>query len=369
MAPGLRRPGRTRDSSVSRCPRSRRRRRHRRGPVRDGRRGGRGAGARAGRDDRAGHAGWSTACRRCSRRWFPGERTAGVALTADLTLRRRPGLGHRRLRAGCGCRPGCCCCRPATHVVLVDAAADGVTVEPLTATDFSRPLARVVLDAAPADDARRCRARRFEDLAATVLAAEAAGLARWALQTADRVREGARAVRQADRQLPGDQAHVRRDAAALRAGRGGRGRRGRAPPARTTTSSCRSPPPSPRPSGIEAAKANAKDCIQVLGGIGITWEHDAHLYLRRAYGIAQFLGGRSRWLRRVAALTQQGVRRELHIDLASVDAPAARDRRCGRRSRRAARGEAPDRAGRDRAAGAALAAAVRPGGRARPSSC
>ena len=70
--------------------------------------------------------------------------------------------------------------------------------------------------------------------------------------------------------------------------------------------------------GIEAAKANAKDCIQVLGGIGITWEHDAHLYLRRAYGIAQFLGGRSRWLRRVAALTQQGVRRDLHIDLASV---------------------------------------------------
>ena len=67
------------------------------------------------------------------------------------------------------------------------------------------------------------------------------------------------------------------------------------------------------------AKANAKDCIQVLGGIGITWEHDAHLYLRRAYGISQFLGGPLRWLRRVAALTQQGVRRELHIDLASVE--------------------------------------------------
>ena len=44
----------------------------------------------------------------------------------------------------------------------------------------------------------------------------------------------------------------------------------------------------------------------MLGGIGITWEHDAHLYLRRAYGISPFLGGRSRWLRRVAALTEQG---------------------------------------------------------------
>ena len=29
--------------------------------------------------------------------------------------------------------------------LLVDATADGVTVEPLQATDFSRPLARVVL--------------------------------------------------------------------------------------------------------------------------------------------------------------------------------------------------------------------------------
>src|SRR5262249_11183961 len=71
--------------------------------------------------------------------------------------------------------------------------------------------------------------------------------------------------------------------------------------------------------GIEAAKANAKDCIQVLGGIGITWEHDAHLYLRRAYGVSQFLGGRSRWLRRIAALTREGVPPELHIDLESVD--------------------------------------------------
>ncbi|MCW1957554.1 MAG: acyl-CoA dehydrogenase family protein, partial [Mycobacterium sp.] len=70
--------------------------------------------------------------------------------------------------------------------------------------------------------------------------------------------------------------------------------------------------------GIDAAKGNAKDCIQVLGGIGITWEHDAHLYLRRAFGIAQFLGGGSRWLRRVVELTLGGVRRDLRIDLDSV---------------------------------------------------
>jgi alkylation response protein AidB-like acyl-CoA dehydrogenase len=57
----------------------------------------------------------------------------------------------------------------------------------------------------------------------------------------------------------------------------------------------------------------------VLGGIGITWEHDAHLYLRRAYANAQFLGGRSFWLRRSAELTRDGVRRQLHVDVDDAD--------------------------------------------------
>ena len=117
------------------------------------------------------------------------------------------------------------------------------------------------------------------------------------------------------------------------------------------------------------AKANAKDCIQVLGGIGITWEHDAHLYLRRAYGIAQFLGGRSRWLRRVAALTQQGVRRDLHIDLDSVATPAARDRRRGSRSRGAARREASARARRGGLLAPHWPQPYGPGRRRPPSSC
>jgi 3-oxochol-4-en-24-oyl-CoA dehydrogenase len=71
--------------------------------------------------------------------------------------------------------------------------------------------------------------------------------------------------------------------------------------------------------GIAAAKANVKDCIQVLGGIGCTWEHDAHLYLRRAHSIGRFLGGAERWLRRITALTQSGVRRRLGIDLTEIE--------------------------------------------------
>jgi alkylation response protein AidB-like acyl-CoA dehydrogenase len=40
----------------------------------------------------------------------------------------------------------------------------------------------------------------------------------------------------------------------------------------------------------EAARRNLKDGIQVHGGIGYTWEHDLHLYLRRATADEYLLG-------------------------------------------------------------------------------
>ena len=39
-----------------------------------------------------------------------------------------------------------------------------------------------------------------------------------------------------------------------------------------------------------AAKLAAKDGIQVHGGIGYTWEHDLHLFIRRAYASEHLLG-------------------------------------------------------------------------------
>jgi 3-oxochol-4-en-24-oyl-CoA dehydrogenase len=72
--------------------------------------------------------------------------------------------------------------------------------------------------------------------------------------------------------------------------------------------------------GPEAAFACAKDLIQILGGIGFTWEHDAHWYLRRATAVRQLLGGPSRWRARVAAQALAGVRRDLDRDLPSEPA-------------------------------------------------
>nr|MDQ4007018.1 acyl-CoA dehydrogenase family protein [Actinomycetota bacterium] len=67
---------------------------------------------------------------------------------------------------------------------------------------------------------------------------------------------------------------------------------------------------------LDAAVDNAKDCIQVLGGIGYTWEHDAHLYLRRALSLRQLVGGGERWRARTAELALSGDRREARLSLA-----------------------------------------------------
>jgi alkylation response protein AidB-like acyl-CoA dehydrogenase len=45
-----------------------------------------------------------------------------------------------------------------------------------------------------------------------------------------------------------------------------------------------------------------QDCIQVHGGIGFTWEHDAHLLLKRAQAARQQLDGAATHLRRIGAL-------------------------------------------------------------------
>jgi 3-oxochol-4-en-24-oyl-CoA dehydrogenase len=161
-------------------------------------------------------------------------------------------------------------------------------------------------------------ADRVADLAAAVLSAEAAGITRWTLDTAvayAKVREqfgkpigSFQAIKHlcAEMLCRAEQVAVAAADAARAAGDSDDRQLSIAAAIAAGI-------------GIEAAKANAKDCIQVLGGIGITWEHDAHLYLRRAYGIGQFLGGPARWLRRTAELTLAGVRRDLDIDLSDVE--------------------------------------------------
>ncbi|MFN8037524.1 MAG: acyl-CoA dehydrogenase family protein [Acidimicrobiia bacterium] len=51
-----------------------------------------------------------------------------------------------------------------------------------------------------------------------------------------------------------------------------------------------------------AATRAAKDAIQVHGGIGYTWEHDLHLYMRRAFTSEYWMGTSDRHHDRLAAL-------------------------------------------------------------------
>jgi 3-oxochol-4-en-24-oyl-CoA dehydrogenase len=247
-----------------------------------------------------------------------GERFAGVALDADVEFDGAKAHASGTAAFVSGAAPGGVLVLPAGgRWLLVDTNSDGAQVEPLRAADFSRPLARVVLSSAPAT-VLEASGKRVEELAATVLAAEAAGVTRWALDTAvayAKVREqfgkpigSFQAIKHlcAEMLCRAEQAEVAAADAA----------RAAADPEPDQFSIAAALAAS---TGIAAAKANVKDCIQVLGGIGCTWEHDAHLYLRRAHSIGQLLGGAERWLRRITALTQDGVRRRLSIDLTEVE--------------------------------------------------
>lgn len=176
------------------------------------------------------------------------------------TRRRRP---RRAPSAEClVARPAASCCCRRRNWLLVDTACDEVVVEPLRATDFSLPLARMVLTSAPVT-VLEVSGERVEDLAATVLAAEAAGVARWTLDTAvayAKVREqfgkpigSFQAVKHLCAQMlcRAEQA----DVAAADAARAAADSDG------TQLSIAAAVAAS---IGIDAAKANAKDCIQVL---------------------------------------------------------------------------------------------------------
>ncbi len=247
-----------------------------------------------------------------------GERFAGLALEGGVQL--DGGTVSGSVPWALGAVAGGILLLPAGDSwVLIDLDADGVALEPLEAADFSRPLARVELTSVAVTV---LEAPALRDLAATLLAAETAGITRYALETAvayAKVREqfgkpigSFQAIKHicAEMLCRAEQAEVAASDAARAASDSDSQQFAIAAAAAASI-------------GIAAAKANVRDCIQVLGGIGCTWEHDAHLYLRRAHSIGRFLGGLEHWLRRVAALTQDGVRRKLSIDLTEVEGQRA----------------------------------------------
>ncbi|RAG80686.1 acyl-CoA dehydrogenase, partial [Streptacidiphilus pinicola] len=170
---------------------------------------------------------------------------------------------------------------PAWHAVPASAAR----ITPLTSLDLTRGSARVEFDHVPGE---RLSALADADADAdaivrTLLAAEAAGIARWALETAA---EHAKVREQFGRPIGQFQA-VKHLCAGLLV-------RAEKAAAATWAAARETTPLTAAVAAalaVDAACANAEECIQILGGIGFTWEHDAHLRLRRALTLRQLLGG------------------------------------------------------------------------------
>jgi alkylation response protein AidB-like acyl-CoA dehydrogenase len=213
-------------------------------------------------------------------------------------------------------------------------AAGEVTVEALQSLDPTRRVGAVRADAVAIPPLRQLSISTTEVhwIVAALVAAECAGGASWCLETAA---EHAKTRRQFDRPIGKFQAVKHRCADMLAAVELTRSAAWDA--LRAVDEALRQPPAGEAQQantqlGDAAAQAQlasaaaaavavesfskvAKDCIQVLGGIGFTWEHDAHIYLRRAVSLRQLLGGSAPWRETLARVALAGGRRHLRVEL------------------------------------------------------
>ena len=196
-------------------------------------------------------------------------------------------------------------------VLVVEKSAGGVRAKVPANLDQSRRAARVTLDAATATVLPGAR-RLLTDVARAVLAAEAVGVAS---ETTQQAAEYAKVRQQFGRPIATFQAvkhHCANmlvaaelaTAATWDAGRAGIGGGDQFSYTAAIAAVL----------AVPAAVGNANLNIQVHGGIGFTWEHDAHLYLRRAAAVAAVLDTEQAAIE-VTGLVRQGVRRAAAIEL------------------------------------------------------
>ncbi|MFE0041834.1 acyl-CoA dehydrogenase family protein [Streptomyces albireticuli] len=180
-----------------------------------------------------------------------------------------------------------------TGLYAVDTGAEGVRITPVTSLDLTRPVARVTLAEAPGSLlAGPGRARAAVDAAlltgAGLLASEQLGVAEWCLEETVRY-TGER--RQFGRPVGSFQALKHRLAALWLEVASARAVARNAADALATGSVDRAVAVAVAQSYCgEVAVRAAQECVQLHGGIGMTWEHPAHLYLKRAKSAELALG-------------------------------------------------------------------------------
>ncbi len=212
-----------------------------------------------------------------------------------------------------------------TATVWVAIDASDLEITALDSLDLTRQLGRVRADGAvvPADrQLTRLSAHSVANLAATVLGAEAIGIADWAVQTAA---EYAKIRHQFGRPIGQFQAVKHRCARMLVAAEQAAAVVWDAARALDAADEAERDFAAAAAAALaaEAAVSCAHECIQILGGIGYTWEHDAHLYYRRAMTLRALLapaaGPERNWQRRVCELALAGQRRRVRLELPGAD--------------------------------------------------
>jgi alkylation response protein AidB-like acyl-CoA dehydrogenase len=247
-------------------------------------------------------------------RWLPGladgSVRGAVAMSADLTVSGTTVSGTAEAVIGGG-HGEVLLFAVGNDVAVVDAGAPGVTRQVPANLDPTRRSARVTLDAAPVEllpDA----ANDLIAVARTLYAAEAAGVA---AATTEMAADYAKVREQFGRPIAMYQAvkhHCANMAVATELAISAVWDAARASIAGgdqfAYTAAVAATLAAP------AADMCAQLNIQVHGGIGFTWEHDAHLYLRRGSVLAVLLDPEQAAID-VVDLTRDGVRRERSVDL------------------------------------------------------
>lgn len=194
---------------------------------------------------------------------------------------------------------------------------DMAEVVEIPSHDLTRRLAEVTVSRAhvPPDDVLQIAPHRPYDLAATLFAAEACGIADWCTTTAADYAKVRQQFGRPIGQFQGVKHRCARMLAHAESARACAWDAARALDARDAPAEVSLAAAVAGATSVEAGFSTAKDCIQVLGGIGFTWEHDAGLYLRRSQTLRLLLGSAAHWRQKVARLTLEGTRRALAVDL------------------------------------------------------
>ncbi|WP_338743533.1 acyl-CoA dehydrogenase [Actinomadura luteofluorescens] len=260
-----------------------------------------------------------------------GSRTAAVALDGELTGRRE---GDSLVVSGTsGTVLGAALADVLVLPVAVDDGEQWVAVDAadlavtaVASLDRVRRVASVEVSGAAVAPDRvldGLTTGRVRDLAAALFGAEAAGLAGWLVETAA---EYAKVREQFGRpigQFQGVKHKAARSLIALEQARAAAWDAARALDEGTEEAGFAAAVAAVI--AVDAGVQTARDAIQILGGIGFTWEHDAHVYLRRALTLRALLGPSKGWAAKVAALALDGGRREVVLEL-DEDAQPLRER-------------------------------------------